>query len=368
MILNAVGLILADDKHIHLGELTRPRALGALPFGGRYRVVDFNLSNMVNSGITQIGISTFTKYKSLMDHIGTGSPWDLDRKKQGLSVLSPYISTDTYAGESDDLLAILHFFRHATQEYMVIARSDVLFSMRYDEMIRAHEENEADMTILFNRDGIDAGKPNVILDMDRRNRVKTVYQSPDRPISNYRSLGTMVIRRELFVDLISEAVSKGVNEFSLVYLLRYCDRYQVRGFEYREPVFYVNDIASYFRSTMSALEEKGQKALFHGQDPVYTKVKDEAPSFYSEEAKVKQSMISDGCLIEGEVENSMLFRGVTVAKSAKLKNCIVFQDTHISEACELENVIIDKDVTIRPGIKLIGQKQYPSVIGKGAIV
>lgn len=368
MILNAAGLILADDKHIHLGELTRPRALSAVPFGGRYRLIDFNLSNMVNSGISTVGISTFTKYKSLMDHLGTGSAWDLDRKKQGLSIISPYISTDTYAGESDDLLAILHYFRHATQEYMVITRSDVLMTMTYNDMIKAHQESEADMTILFNRDGIKGGNPSVILEMDRKNKVKAVFQSPDRPLSNYRSLGTLVIKRELFIEIISEAVSKGLNEFSILYLLRLCDKYLVRGYEYREKVLYINDISSYFKSTMEALEEKGQELLFRGADPVYTKIKDEAPTFYSSEARVKNSMISDGCLIEGDIENSMIFRGVTVSKSAKLKNCIVFQDTYISEACELENVIIDKDVTIRPGIKLIGQEQYPSVIGKGAIV
>ncbi|MDO5732167.1 MAG: glucose-1-phosphate adenylyltransferase subunit GlgD [Eubacteriales bacterium] len=368
MISKAIGLILADDPKILLGELTRPRALSAIPFGGRYRLIDFNLSNMVHSGINTIGISTFTKYKSLMDHLGTGSPWDLDRKNQGLSILAPYISTDTYTGEADDLLAILHFFRHASQEYMVITRSDVLMTMTYNDMIRAHEESDADITVLFNRDGSEGGEPNLILDMDRQLRVKSVYQNPARPVSDYRSLGVIVIRRQRFVDLISEGISRGLNVFTLAYLLRQCDHLDVRGFEYRAPVMYINDIASYFRSTMLSLEERYQEALYHGSCPVYTKVKDEAPTIYTADAYVQDSMISDGCLIDGEIRHSMLFRGVTVAKSARLKNCIVFQNTYISEACELENVIIDKNCIIRPGIKLIGQEQYPMVIGKGAIV
>ncbi len=367
MITNAIGFILADNKKIHLGELTRPRALSAIPFGGRYRLIDFNLSNMVNSGITTVGISTFTKYKSLMDHLGTGSAWDLDRKNQGLSILAPYISTDTYAGEADDLLAILHFYRHAQQEYIVIATSDVIMNTNYADIIEQHKNSEADITVLFNRDGLKGGNPSVILDMDRKNEIKAVYTDPNRPISSYRSLGTLVMKRELFVDIISEAVSQGVTEFSTVYLLRQCDRYVVMGLEYRDLVLYVNGIGSYFASTMRSLDPDAQEALYFSA-PIYTKVKDEAPTIYVEGSSVHSSMVSDGCKIEGEVDHCMLFRNVTIGKSAKLKNCIVFQNTVISENCVLENVIIDKNCVIRPGIKLIGQEAYPSVIGKGAIV
>lgn len=368
MFVSTSGLILADDRRIHLGEITQPRALSAVPFGGRYRLIDFTLSNMVNSGIRTVGVSTFQKYQSLMDHLGTGSDWDLDRKNEGLSILAPYIISESYTGESDDLLGILSFFRNVQTEYIVISSANTLFNTTYRDLIRTHRDSGADITVMYNHDGTTYGPPNLILDIDDRRKVREVLKNPENPRTDCSSMGTLVLERQLFINIVSEAVSRGIPEVSVEHFLRLYERYDVRGFLYEGEVLHFNSIQNYFKSTMRTLEHDVQTELFRSETPIYTKVKDEAPAFYTDGASVSNSFISDGCLIEGSVEDSMLFRTVRVSQRATVKNSVIFQGTTVSEGCVLENVIVDKDVLIRPGIRLIGQADYPVVIGKGAVV
>lgn len=368
MLRNTCGLILADDKRIQLGELSRPRALSAMPFGGRYRIIDFALSNMVNSGIRSVGISTFEKYKSLMDHLGTGSAWDLDRKNNGLSLIPPYVSAEHYTDTSDDLTGILDYYRELNEKYIVVMGSNVILNTNFTALAAAHEEKGADITVAYNRDGDKGGHPNYILDMSRNERVKDIYHNPLNPVSNRSSLGILYMERQLFVDTISELISRGTSQVGIDFFLKLYDRYNVFGFEMKETTLRINSTSSYFQETMRSIDEPVRSAIFWPDMPVFTKVKDEAPAIYSETSKVKGSLVSDGCLIEGEVQHSLLFRGVTVGAHSKIKNSIIFQDTHVAEGVELENVIIDKDCIIRPGVKLIGQEAYPIVIGKGSVV
>ena len=369
MLRNSCGLIVADDRRIQLGELSRPRALSAMPFGGRYRIVDFALSNMVNSGIHTVGISTYNKYKSLMDHIGTGSAWDLDRKTQGLFLLPPFISSETFtAASDDDLSGVLSLYRELTQQYIVICSSNIVMNTTFMDLELFHHERKADITVMYNRDGDKGGPPNIILDMTRLGRIKGVYEDPLNPVSNRSSLGAVIMERELFVHILGDAVARGQANIDIDYLVKQYDRYKVYGYEFKGTVLRINSTQTYFSETMRALSEPERSDIFWPEVPVFTKVKDEAPAIYSDSCVVENSMISDGCLVQGSIHNSMLFRGVTVSGQAKLNNCIIFQDSFISEGCELENVIIDKDCIIRPGIKLIGQTAYPVVIGKGSVV
>ncbi len=370
MFINAMGLILADNKKIHLGELSRPRALAAVPFGGRYRIIDFMLSNMVNSGITSIGVAAMNKYKSLMDHIGTGSSWDLDRKKQGLSLLPPYINsanTDR-SSEADDLAGLLNFFQAGKMKYVVVANTNIIFNASLTDFVNKHEESGADMSIMYNRDGVRFGSPSVIIDIDRRGLVRDVQLNPAKPATTRCSMGVIILDRELLIDLISESIARGENDFSVEKLLKRFEQFKIRGYEYKGVTLRINSVPTYFNSTMRVLEEGVRKELFNQDLPVYTKVKDEAPTLYAESNQVSNSVIADGCKILGSVTNSLIFRGVTVSKHAVVRNSIIMQDVVISEGVELENVIIDKNCVIRPGIKLLGQADYPVVIGKGAIV
>lgn len=369
MFVDACGLIFADDSRIQLGELTLPRALAAVPFGGRYRIIDFLLSNMVNTGITQVGVSTFNKYKSLMDHLGTGSPWDLDRKTQGLSILPPYLTSDTYSG-SNDISGLLNYFRGTKRKFVVVCGSSAIFNTRFNDLIDQHETSGADATVLYTRETGSIASPNLVLELDRRSRVKSVLQDPSNLGSGaYKSfLGVMVMERERFINLLADFLSRGQAGVDFMTFLKLAETLNIRGLEYKGAVLRIHSVQTYFSSTMKTLTPSYRTAIYGSELPVYTKVKDESPTYYSSESEVNGCLVSDGCEIHGVLENSLLFRGVTVAPGAQLKNCIVFQNATISEGCVLENCILDKDCTIRPGIRLIGQEGYPVVIGKGAIV
>lgn len=365
---DACGLIFADDRRIHLSDLTRLRALAAVPFAGRYRLVDFALSNLVNSGVSKVGIVTRNKFKSLVDHVGTGSNWDLDHKNQGVYLLAPYITSESYRGQSDDLLSIQNFLKHDSNEYVIICGSNVVFNSNLRDVLRCHEETGADMTVMYDRHDTFPSKPNIVLETDGDDRLLNVWVDPAEFVSNKLCLGTMIIKRELMIKIVSEAISKGVSEFNTEYMLRLCSSLDVRCYEFKGKCLRINSVQDYFAATMELLDPKVNRQIFWTEDPLYTKVKDEAPTFYSETSDTENSIVSDGCVIEGNVYNSMIFRGVQIAGGSQLKKCIVFQNVSIGEGCHLENVIIDKDCVIRPGIRLIGQSGYPIVIGKGATV
>lgn len=368
MFVDAIGLILADDRRIDLGELTLPRALAAVPFGGRYRIVDFMLSNLVNTGVTAVGVSTFNKYKSLMDHLGTGASWDLDRKNQGLSIIPPYVTTDKYYG-NNDISGIFNFVRYKKRKHVIICGSSVIMNIDFNRLIELHDQSGADMTLLYAKEDKDCGSPEYVLEFDRKNILKSCLLDPQNKVKNRKSfLDVMIIERELFVEILSEALERGKNELDFQSFLSMHEKYHIRGVEHKGYYLRINSIQSYFTATMDSLSLSGQKALFWSDKPIYTKVKDEAPSYYSDNAEVKNSMISDGCVIDGNIEHSLLFRGVSVSSNTVLKNCIIFQNAVIGDNCYLENCIIDKYAYIRPGVKLIGESQYPVVIKKNAIV
>ena len=371
MFIDAMGLILADNKKISLGELSKPRALAAVPFGGRYRIIDYMLSDMVNSGIKSVGILTLNKYKSLMDHLGTGASWDLDRKNFGLHILPPYVNSESSGNgmeEADELVGLLDFIRSNRSMYAIIANSNMILNTSFNDFLEKHEQSGADMSAMYNRDGTKYGVPNYIFDVDRKGYVKDMLLNPEKTISNRCSLGIIVLKRELLIDMISDMISRGERNFGVHTLIKKYDTMRVRAHEYKGLVLRINNIQGYFNSSMLLLDDQVRADLFWNGMPIYTKVKDEAPTLYFENSQVGNSIVSDGCRIMGTVQNSMLFRGVTISRNSSIKNCVIMQDVHISENCELENVIIDKNVVIRPGIKLVGHKDYPVVIGKGAIV
>ena len=369
MFIDAMGLILADNKKITLGELSKPRALAAVPFGGRYRIIDYMLSDMVNSGIKSVGILTLNKYKSLMDHLGTGSSWDLDRKNFGLHILPPYVNSEsTGIEDAEELEGLLDFIRSNRSMYVIIADTNMILNTTSNDFVDKHEQSGADISIMYNRDGTKYGTPNYILDVDRKGYVKDLLYNPDKSASNRCSLGIVVLRRELLIDLISDMIARGERVFGVHALAKKYDILKVRAYDYKGLVLRINNVQTYFNSSMQLLDDQIRADLFWNGMPIYTKVKDEAPTLYFENSNVSNSMISDGCRIMGSVKNSLIFRGVTISRNTKITNCVIMQDVHISENCELENVILDKNSVIRPGIKLVGHRDYPVVIGKGAIV
>lgn len=368
------GLIYAGEENVRLGELTSKRNVAALPVAGRYRTIDFILSNMVNSNIRNIGVITKRNYQSLMDHLDAGKDWDLSRKKDGLFILPPYDTVENnsvYDGTVDSLVGASAYIRRAKQPYCLYSTSSLVYNVTYGDMFRAHMKNEADITILYCERSKGSSRcvsnfSNLSMEMDENGRVRDAHYCTNRDEPGKIGMECILMKKDLLKYLLDQAVARGKHNLVQDVLLENIHRLRVYGYEYTGYVSKIDCVAGYYKTNMDMLLPEVQKDLFY-QNSIYTKTKDEAPAKYGSAANVKNSLIASGCVIEGNVENSVLFRGVYVAPGVTLKNCVVMQDTQIFENASLEKVILDKNVSIRPGSVLAGNEMYPVIIPKGAI-
>lgn len=367
MLTNALGIILADHHRVDLAEITAARALAAVPFAGRFRIVDFMLSNMVNSGIKNVGLVALTKYKSLMDHLGTGAFWDLDRMQQGLTIIPPFVVSSSGRPGVEDLTGVFEFLSAGREDYVVISNGNLVLNIQLEAIVEGHIASHADMTILYNRD-ISNTQNNISLFLQDDYVEDVLIGNPD-PKTDVSAIGIMVISRKLLLELISEAMARGDTGFSIETLLKKYPTYRIRGQEYKELCLDIDCLASFFAANLRVLEPEVRAHLFNQEDrPIYTKVKNEAPAFYDKGSFVSNSLISDGCSVYGSVSNCILFRGVHVGRHANLHDCVIFQDSYIAEGADLSSVILDKNTMVNAGVKLQGASAYPVVIRKNARV
>lgn len=371
-----LGLIFAENPEASMGELTAKRALAAVPFGGRYRLIDFTLSNMVNSAIINVGITTLYKNQSLTDHLGTGKAWDMDRKNNGLFILPPKYTgdiSDKVHGGIDILHSVKNYLKRSQQEYVLVSDCNTLCNIDYDKVFDAHLESGADVTLICHKiEKIPERelKRHILLNADIDGNVKDIHVYPAKQRANLSYMHMFIIRKTLLMDLVDDAVAHGKHQISKDIFLPNLGQLAFRIWEHTGLHLKVDDIKSFFHANLAILNKEVREELFGLKTdmPVYTKVKDTVPTKYGKSAEVVNSMIADGCTIEGSVKNCILFRGVHVGKGASLENCIIMQNSQILDNCMLANVIFDKEVTLRSGKKLIGQETYPMVIGKGTIV
>lgn len=371
-----LGLIFAENPEASMGELATKRALAAIPFGGRYRLIDFTLSNMVNSRIINVGIATLYKNQSLTDHLGTGKAWDMDRKNNGLFILPPKYTgdiSDKVHGGVDILHSVKNYLKRSQQEYVLVSDCNTLCNIDYDKAFDEHLESGADVTLICHRiEEIPERelKRHILLNADIDGNVKDIHVYPAKQKANLSYMHMFIIRKSLLMDLVDDAVAHGKHQISKDIFLPNLGQLAFRIWEHTGLHLKVDDIKSFFNANLAILNKEVREELFGLKNdmPVYTKVKDTVPTKYGKGAEVVNSMIADGCTIEGSVKNCILFRGVHVGKGASLENCIIMQNSQILDNCMLANVIFDKEVTLRSGKKLIGQETYPMVIGKGTIV
>lgn len=372
---DTMGLLFAYQKDEQMQTLTQKRALCSIPFGGRYRVVDFALSNMVNSGITKVGIVTRNNYQSLLDHLGSGKEWDLNRKNGGMFLLPPHSQSMDYGidyrGKMEALQNAVNFIRKSDSKYVFLGNTDAIFNMNYEEALEMHIEKGADITTFYRKkkfvptSGPETG---AVYEIGRGGRVKDVAINPD-PTGEMANLGMghHIIGKDLLETLISECASHNLYSFHRDVLQRRVNDLKIFAYEYKGYYEKVDSVDAYFEANMDLLSEKVREELFQKQQ-IFTKIRDEAPTLYHDGASVKNSLIADGCNIEGTVENSIIFRGVHIRKGAVITNSIIMQDVEVQEKSELSYVIIDKDAVIRDGRRLFGYDKYPLVIGKGSVV
>lgn len=367
-----MGIVMADNAGLHLNELTEMRSVAAIPFGGRYRLIDFILSNMVNSGIINVGVATNINYSSLMDHLGSGAPWDLNRKIYGLFMLPPYVrgSGSVRAGNIDQLYGILTFLRRSRQQYVLLASGRIVCNMTFDDALSAHIGKDADITLIYHDKGkVDSQlSRGAVYEVAEDGRVTGIEVEPHFPRSTCESMDMYIIDRLKLIEMIDEAYSRGSHDFIRDILLEKLETSKIYGYEYKGFVGKIDSVDTYYENSMKMLNNDIRKELFHSENRIYTKVKDQVPTQYGENAMVEDALIADGCVIEGYVENSIVSRGVHIAKGAVVKNSIVMQNSVIEENCEIENVIIDKECTLRAGKKLIGHPNHPVILPKRTLL
>ncbi len=372
---SVMGIIYTNKDDLSLRELTSQRSVAALPLAGRYRVVDFILSSMANSGIRNVGVIMQRNYRSLMDHLGAGKEWDLHTRNNGLFILPPFVTQENggeYTGVLDALRANFDYLRRSNQKLAILTNSNMVFNMNFESMIRRHEETDADITLLYTkvRKNMELGSTNkrthAFLQVDEEGRVTDMEVNPNAASYDNMYMNVLLVKRTLLIHLVDGAAAHGSHDINRELLQPSIKSGSLKVYGYEFTGYYrrIETIKSYFRCNMDLLDAGVRRELFNMTNPVYTKTRDDVPAIYRDANSVRNSLVGDGCVIEGNVENCVLFRGVHIGRGASVKNAIIMQDSEVEDFVELENVILDKNVTIRNHGRLIGQSQYPIVIGK----
>ena len=371
---NVMGVIYTGENDARLRELTLIRAIAALPVAGRYRVIDFLVSSMVNSGMKNVGVITQKNYHSLMDHLGSGKEWDLHGKNDGLHILPPFLTRENigvYSGTLDAPRSNTDYLIRSKQEYVVFSGSEIIYNAKLDEMVKFHKESGADVTVMYTRDpAMQRDEHGVYLTIGENGSVADVEIEPTHPSLDCTYMEVVVMKRELLRFLVDKAVAHGLHDFRRDILLPMIQegKSTVNAWEYTGPCWRLDSVQSFFKFNMDVLDADVRHNLFSKDRPVYTKVRDDMPTRYGENANVINSLVANGCVIEGTVINSVLFRGVKVEKGAKVEGCILFKNTVVKKDAVLHSVIADKYVTINEGRQLMGHESYPLVLGRGSEV
>lgn len=369
---NVLGLIFANMHDHTVVDLTKERTMGSVLFGGRYRLIDFPLSNMVNSGFSEVGVITKSNYQSLLDHLGSGREWDLARKKGGLHLLPPFghVGSGIYRGRLEALYGVWQFVKNSTAEYVVLSDCDIVTNIDYAPIVDKHIATMADITVVYGKSVLtmEQARNCTVFGVGDDSRVYDVLISPQISGSCDVSLNMFVISKEFLKNIVLEAASRSLYSFETDVLQANVKDYKIMGYRHDGYFSKIDSTNSYYKANMDLLNSDIREKLFLERSPIYTKIRDNAPAKYGIEASVKNSLIADGCIIEGSVENSILFRGVKVAKGACIKNAILMQDTVIGQKCDINYVITDKKVMIGNYRLLTGSQFYPLFVGKGATI
>ena len=367
---NIVGIIFSNAYDECISELTGIRTMGSVPFACRYRLIDFALSNMVNSGIEKVGVLTKSNYQSLMDHVGTGKPWDLSRKNDGLFILPPF-STNETGGNRDKLASLkgsMGFISRSDEEYVLLTDCNTVINLDIEALMDYHTEKNSDMTIVYKNGKMPNLTDVIVFDLDENNKAEKVSISPVTDGDVNFSLNVILMKKALLERLINDAISLNYKDFESDIIQRNVENLKVYGYEAKGYSAVVESLQSYYNINMELLSPENCDDLFNRERPVYTKVRDDMPAIYGIGSKVNNSLIADGCIIEGTVENSILFRGVRVEKGAVVKNSIVMQDVFVAQNATLNCVVADKSVVITPNKTLSGAENYPVYIGKEIVI
>ncbi len=370
--MKAMGIIFANDGTI--GSLTEKRTMASLPFGGRYRQVDFALSNLSAAGIRHVGIITRHSYQSLMNHIGSGEEWGMELEEGGLEFLTPYAmsTTDNYRGKLESLYSAMNFLEYGQEdEYVIMIDSAILSNIDIKSVLKSHIESGKTLTVVT-KEGIANGykQLDLALKLNEDGSIADVAVDYVAPADYVASMDMFVLSKKWLAKQVKEHIAHALYHMDrdLVLGLWHEDPDAINVYQFKGLAMYNESVEEYYRNTLALNNKEVRHDLFHYNHPVFTRVRDRVPTYYGEDCQIDNCIVADGCMLGGKAENSVLFRQVTLHPGAKIKNCVVMNDAVIGEGAELKNVILDKDVTVRPGAKLAGTLNNPIIVRRGEIV
>lgn len=370
--MRAMGMIFSNIYDSSLNELTEVRTSAAVPFAGRYRQVDFALSSMAFAGIRHIGIITKINYESLMNHLGSCEEWDLTLEDTGVVLLPPYAigHTGIYRGKLEALHSAINVLQNAKQDYVILCGTGVIAAVDFKDALRAHIESGRDLTIITKEMTGDGTRQYALA-------MKADGTVPTDMVVDYAVKGTMqvsmgmfILSRKRLLEAIDATVPRGKYRLERDFVLEGFNdgSLSVNLYPFQKTALFNESLNEYYENSLRLFDDKVLKDLFHSEIPIYTKTRNEVPTFYGNQAQVSECIIADGCVLHGACRHSILFREVTVETDADLEKCVVMQGSRIGQGARLQNVILDKDVVIRPYTKLIGSEGHPLYIKKGAVV
>ncbi len=365
------GIIFSYEKEPGLRELVEHRMPASIPFGGRYRVIDFMLSNMQNAGVTDVGVVLHGNYQSLMDHLGNGKTWDMSRKYGGLKLLPPFASNRRYQsgefrGKMEALAGVRSYLDEIRQDYVVLADSDTIINIPLADVYQAHLSSGADVTCVCTENYRQTENA-TFFRLGEDGRITKTLCDPKKP-DGFHCLEIYVLSKELLLRLVDQCAAEERFSFRRDVLCAMGDKLDLRGYVWKGIAAQIRTLKEYYDRSMDMLDQRVYRELSTPERPIRAKEDDEAPTYLAPESAVVNSLIADGCIIEGTVENSILFPGVTVGRGATIRNSVIFKHSQVGENASVSYVIADKYVRIQNGGTLAGSESYPMAISKGSVV
>lgn len=372
--MDTLGILFSDMQDWSMTELASHRSVAAIPFGGRYRLVDFPLSNMVNTGINKVCIITKSNYRSLMEHVGSGKDWDLSRKKGGVLIFPPYAVGENHGlfqGRLDALKRVLDYISSSKEKYVVMSDCDMIYNLNYKDVIRFHEEKNSDITAVYIKTNVDKNSSihKIIYEFDDDGRADDILVYPvTKGIYNV-GLNVWVMNKDFLESIIYDAIARNYKDFSYDVLAKKVHSLRIYGYEYNGYFAHIDSLQSFYDNSLGLLKKENLQSLFYSATgPIYTKTKDSTPTKYCKNANVKNSLIASGCIIEGTVENSVIFRGVRIGKNAVVKNSIIMQHGVIGDNARLDSIITDTYAQVTNDRVLLGYSNCPFFLKKYSVV
>lgn len=365
--MRAIGIILAGGNSSRMGELSAKRAVAAMPIVGSYRAIDFTLSNMTNSHIQKVAVYTQYNSRSLNEHLNSSKWWDFGRKQGGLYLFTPTITATNsywYKGTADALYQNISFLKSAHEPYVVIASGDAVYKLDYNKVLEEHIATGADITVVCK--DIQPGEDDInrfgVVKLADDNHVISFEEKPIVAETNTASIGVYVVRRRQLIELLEACAAEGRSDFVNDILVRYKNVKKIYAYKLDSYWRNIGTIDSYFKTNMDFLKKDIRDYFFRQHPDVYSKVEDLPPAKYNGDAAVSNSLIASGSIINGTVEDSVLFKKVYIGNNCVIKNSIILNDVHIGDNCYIENCIVESRDTLRANTVHTGDPNEIKVI------